>query len=208
MFRPRLAPPSHVSAAVSPSWRTSLYVTCFAQGTAMLAFGFVLPFLPLYLKEIGVTPESAVVFWSGALVASIVPRERLASSMGQLQSSVYVGIAAGPVMGGVIAQAVGIRAVVLATGIRTERCSIPVAPSRTRHLLRRPDPGDQRHRGAVDAARAARLGVRADQRRDRRRQRGGSTTRIDPRRHIWLSIRIHRHIGGAGSTRDLGDRAG
>src|SRR5438046_4917401 len=36
----------------------------------MLAFGFVLPFLPLYLKEIGVTPESAVVFWSGALVTS------------------------------------------------------------------------------------------------------------------------------------------
>jgi len=146
----------------------------------MLAFGFVLPFLPLYPKEIGVTPESAVVFWSGALVtstgvslaifspiwgaladrygrkvmvlrallvggliialmglvqnvgqflvlrilqgmftgtiaaatalvASIVPRERLAASMGQLQTSVYVGIAAGPVMGGVIAQAVGIR---------------------------------------------------------------------------------------------------
>ena len=36
----------------------------------MLAFGFVLPFLPLYLKEIGVSPESAVVFWSGALVTS------------------------------------------------------------------------------------------------------------------------------------------
>src|SRR5256884_4506190 len=44
-----------------------------------------------------------------ALGASIVPRERLAASMGQLQTSVYVGIAAGPVMGGVIAQAVGIR---------------------------------------------------------------------------------------------------
>src|SRR5206468_245672 len=96
-FRP--PPPSHVSGLLSPSWRTSLYVTCVAQATAMLAFGFVLPFLPLYLKEIGVTPESAVVFWSGALVAS----------MGQLQTSVYVGIAAGPVMGGVIAQAVGIR---------------------------------------------------------------------------------------------------
>jgi hypothetical protein len=36
----------------------------------MLAFGFVLPFLPLYLKEIGVRPDSAVVFWSGALVTS------------------------------------------------------------------------------------------------------------------------------------------
>ena len=71
-FRPRLtpAPPSHVSGEVSPSWRTSLYVVCVAQATAMLAFGFVLPFLPLYLKEIGVSPDSAVVFWSGALVTS------------------------------------------------------------------------------------------------------------------------------------------
>jgi DHA1 family multidrug resistance protein-like MFS transporter len=153
----------------------------------MLAFGFVLPFLPLYLKEIGVTPDSAVVFWSGALVtstgislaifspiwgaladrrgrklmvlramlvggliialmglvqnvgqflvlrilqgmftgtiaaatalvASIVPRERLASSMGLLQTSVYVGISAGPVMGGVLAQAVGIRATFFVAG--------------------------------------------------------------------------------------------
>src|SRR5713101_7045834 len=188
-FRPRLkpAPPSHVSAAVSPSWRTSLYVVCVAQATAMLAFGFILPFLPLYLREIGVTPDSAVVFWSGALVTStgislaifspiwgaladrhgrklmvlrsmlvggliialmglvqnveqflvlrilqgvftgtiaaatalvagIVPRERLAWSMGLLQTSVYVGISAGPVLGGVIAQAVGIRGTFFVAG--------------------------------------------------------------------------------------------
>src|SRR5438132_1112101 len=181
-FRPRLnsARPSHVSGDVSPSWRTSLYATCLAQGTAMVAFGFVLPFLPLYLREIGVGPESAVVFWSGtlvtstavalaiaspiwgviadrrgrkvmvlramivggvilalmgavqnvfellglrilqgaftgtiaastALVATTVPRERLAYSMGLLQTSAYLGISAGPVLGGVIAEAVGIR---------------------------------------------------------------------------------------------------
>lgn len=153
----------------------------------MLAFGFVLPFLPLYLKELGVKPESAVVFWSGvlvtstgislaifspiwgsfadrhgrklmviramlvggliialmglvqnvgeflvlrilqgiftgtiaastALVASIVPRERLAASMGILQTSVYVGISAGPVMGGVIAELVGIRGTFFVAG--------------------------------------------------------------------------------------------
>jgi MFS transporter, DHA1 family, multidrug resistance protein len=153
----------------------------------MLAFGFVLPFLPLYLKEIGVSPDSAVVFWSGALVTStgvslaifspiwgaladrhgrkvmvlrsllvggliialmgllqnvgqflvlrilqgmftgtiaaatalvagIVPRERLAVSMGQLQTSVYVGISAGPVLGGVIAQAIGIRGTFFVAG--------------------------------------------------------------------------------------------
>jgi MFS transporter, DHA1 family, multidrug resistance protein len=154
----------------------------------MLAFGFVLPFLPLYLKEIGVSPDSAVVFWSGALVTStgvslaifspiwgaladrhgrkvmvlrsllvggviialmglvqnvgqflilrilqgmftgtiaaatalvagIVPRERLAASMGQLQTSVYVGISAGPVLGGVIAQAIGIRGTFFVAGV-------------------------------------------------------------------------------------------
>src|SRR3981081_2969534 len=68
IFRP--PPPSPVAGLLSPSWQTSLYVTCVAQATAMLAFGFVLPFLPLYLKEIGVRPDSAVVFWSGALVTS------------------------------------------------------------------------------------------------------------------------------------------
>lgn len=169
-----------MSGDISPSWRTSLYLTCLAQAIAMLAFGFVLPFLPLYLREIGVRPDSAVVFWSGALVTSTavslavaspiwgmvadrrgrkvmvlralivggliiglmglvqnvfqflalrilqgiftgtiaastalvatsVPRERLASSMGLLQTSVYVGISAGPVLGGVMAQVVGIR---------------------------------------------------------------------------------------------------
>jgi MFS transporter, DHA1 family, multidrug resistance protein len=153
----------------------------------MLAFGFVLPFLPLYLKEIGVAPESAVVFWSGALVTStgvslaifspiwgaladrhgrklmvlramlvggliialmglvtnvfqflvlrilqgmftgtiaastalvagIVPRERLAASMGLLQTSVYVGISAGPVVGGAIAEVVGIRGTFFVAG--------------------------------------------------------------------------------------------
>lgn len=153
----------------------------------MLAFGFILPFLPLYLKELGVTPDSAVVFWSGALVtstgislaifspiwgaladrrgrkvmvlramivggliialmglvqnvgeflvlrilqgmftgtiaastalvASIVPRDRIAYSMGLLQTSVYVGISAGPVLGGVIAQVVGIRGTFFVAG--------------------------------------------------------------------------------------------
>jgi DHA1 family multidrug resistance protein-like MFS transporter len=46
---------------------------------------------------------------STALVATTVPRERLAYSMGLLQTSAYLGISAGPVLGGVIAQAVGIR---------------------------------------------------------------------------------------------------
>lgn len=153
----------------------------------MLAFGFVLPFLALYLKELHVQPERAVVLWSGALVAgtaialavasplwgvladrrgrramvlrsmfiggvivalmslvqnveqflvlrilqgiftgtvaastalvaTVVPRDRLASSMGLLQTSVYLGIAGGPVLGGFIAEAVGIRGTFVVSG--------------------------------------------------------------------------------------------
>jgi len=189
-FRPKLAraAPSHVSEGVSPSWRTSLYATCFAQLTAMLGFGFVLPFLALYLKELGVEGDQAVELWSGALVAStalalalfspiwgaladrhgrkpmvlramiagglvlagmglvqnvfellglrllqgavtgtvaastalvatIVPRERLAYGMGLLQTSIYLGISGGPVVGGVIAEAVGIRGTFIVAGV-------------------------------------------------------------------------------------------
>lgn len=153
----------------------------------MVAFGFVLPFLALYLKELHVEPERAVVLWSGALVAgtaialalaspvwgvladrrgrrimvlramfiggviialmglvqnveqflvlrvlqgiftgtvaastalvaTIVPRDRLASSMGLLQTSAYLGIAAGPTLGGLIAELVGIRGTFLVAG--------------------------------------------------------------------------------------------
>ncbi|HYM50312.1 MAG TPA: MFS transporter [Candidatus Limnocylindrales bacterium] len=189
-FRPRIirAAPSHTSEALSPSWRTSLYATCFAQMTAMLAFGFVLPFLALYLKELGVQSDRAIELWSGALVAStavslaifspvwgaladrrgrklmvlramiaggfvlaamgfvqnvfellglrilqgavtgtvaastalvstIVPKDRLAYSMGLLQTSIYLGISGGPVVGGVIAEAVGIRGTFIVAGI-------------------------------------------------------------------------------------------
>lgn len=153
----------------------------------MLAFGFVLPFLALYLKELHVGSERAVVLWSGALVsgtaialalaspvwgvladrrgrrlmvlramliggvliaamslvqnpvqflvlrilqgaftgtvaastalvATIVPRDRLASSMGLLQTSAYLGIAGGPPLGGLVAEAVGIRGTFVVAG--------------------------------------------------------------------------------------------
>jgi DHA1 family multidrug resistance protein-like MFS transporter len=153
----------------------------------MLAFGFVLPFLALYLKELHVGSERAVVLWSGALVsgtaialalaspvwgvladrrgrrlmvlrsmvvggvlialmslvqnveqflvlrilqgaltgtvaastalvATIVPRDRLAPSMGLLQTSVYLGIAGGPVLGGLVAEVVGIRGTFVVAG--------------------------------------------------------------------------------------------
>lgn len=154
----------------------------------MIAFGFVLPLLPLYLKQLHVETDRAVVLWSGALttstavalaitspiwgavadrrgrklmvlramlvggcvvglmglvqdvwqflglrilqgvftgtvaastalVATSVPRDRLAYSMGLLQTSVFVGIAGGPVLGGIIAEVVGIRGTFIVAGL-------------------------------------------------------------------------------------------
>jgi DHA1 family multidrug resistance protein-like MFS transporter len=154
----------------------------------VLGFAFVLPFLPLYLKQLHVESESAIVIWSGvllastavtlaifspiwgavadrrgrklmvlramllgalvvalmgfvenvwqllalralqgaaagtvaastALVASSVPRDRLAHSMGLLQTSMYLGISVGPLLGGVLAEAFGIRATFLIAGM-------------------------------------------------------------------------------------------
>jgi len=177
-----------VSAAVSLSWPTTLYATCATQATATVAFGFILPLVPLYLKQLHVETDRAIVLWSGALatstavalavaspiwgavadrrgrrlmvlramliggcvvglmglaqnvwqflglrilqgiftgtvaastalVATSVPRDRLASSMGLLQTSVFVGIAGGPVLGGVVAEVVGIRGTFIIAGL-------------------------------------------------------------------------------------------
>ncbi len=53
---------------------------------------------------------------STALVATSVPRDRLAQSIGLLQTGAYLGIAGGPVLGGVIAEAVGIRGTFVVAG--------------------------------------------------------------------------------------------
>ena len=42
------------------SWRRTFVTLCAAQAMAMLAFGMALPFLPLYVQELGITdPRSA-----------------------------------------------------------------------------------------------------------------------------------------------------
>jgi DHA1 family multidrug resistance protein-like MFS transporter len=154
----------------------------------MLGFGFVLPFLALYVKQLGVSSERAVELWSGilvastavalavaapvwgslsdrhgrklmvlramllgglilaltgfvvnvyqflalrvlqgvftgtvaastALVATICPRERIAYSVGLLQTSIYAGISGGPLLGGLIAQALSIRGTFVIGGL-------------------------------------------------------------------------------------------
>jgi DHA1 family multidrug resistance protein-like MFS transporter len=155
----------------------------------MVGFTFVLPFLPLFIKQdLGVHPLAAVELWAGvgatstaicvalfspiwgaladrtgrrlmviramiagglavalmaavtnvyqlvglriaqgiftgtiaastALVATSVPRTRIGFALGLLQTSIYVGISGGPLLGGLTAQAVGRRPTFLLAGL-------------------------------------------------------------------------------------------
>ncbi|MHB0871708.1 MAG: MFS transporter [Chloroflexota bacterium] len=42
----------------------------FANGLMMMGFVVIMPFIPLYVQELGVTDPSATVFWSGAIFAA------------------------------------------------------------------------------------------------------------------------------------------
>ncbi|MBJ7604442.1 MAG: MFS transporter [Candidatus Dormibacteraeota bacterium] len=48
-----------------PDWRRNLAVLWVAQFTAILGFAFAFPFLPLYLKDLGVHRQDQLAFFSG-----------------------------------------------------------------------------------------------------------------------------------------------
>jgi len=51
-------------------WKKNLYSLWIAQFTAAVGLSMVIPFLPLYLKELGVTDLDAVKIWSGVLFSA------------------------------------------------------------------------------------------------------------------------------------------
>lgn len=51
-------------------WRATLCVMFIAQLLSIVGFSFVLPFIPFYIRELGVTDEKMVPFWTGILGAS------------------------------------------------------------------------------------------------------------------------------------------
>jgi MFS family permease len=57
-----LAPES----GVNPYWRRNLYVCLFGSFVNMAGMTILLPFLPNYVRDLGVTDDKAVVFWSAA----------------------------------------------------------------------------------------------------------------------------------------------
>ena len=65
-------------AGVNPHWRRNLYVCIFGSFVNMAGMTILLPFLPNYVRDLGVTNEKDIVFWSAAafsasfLAASLV----------------------------------------------------------------------------------------------------------------------------------------
>jgi MFS family permease len=53
------------SARNAPYWRRNLIVCVFGSFTTLVSLSMLLPFLPLYVQQLGVSSTSAVVQWSG-----------------------------------------------------------------------------------------------------------------------------------------------
>lgn len=51
------------------SWRKNLYILCGTQFLGMMAMNLVVPFLPFYLRELGVTDADELARWSGLVFA-------------------------------------------------------------------------------------------------------------------------------------------
>jgi hypothetical protein len=50
----------------SAHWRRNLLVCFFGSFTTIVAMTLLLPFLPLYVEQLGVKNQAAIVQWSGA----------------------------------------------------------------------------------------------------------------------------------------------
>jgi len=50
-------------------WRRNLYIIWAAQFLAMMGMNLVVPFLPFYIRELGVTDPEALVTWTGLVYA-------------------------------------------------------------------------------------------------------------------------------------------
>lgn len=65
------APPAHAARDVEeeafPHWRRNLAVCACGSFTTLVAMTLMLPFLPLYVEQLGVRDPAAIVQWSGAL---------------------------------------------------------------------------------------------------------------------------------------------
>ena len=52
-------------------WRRTLYTIWFTEFIAIVGFSFVLPFIPYYIQELGVTDAQQVVLWTGIATSAM-----------------------------------------------------------------------------------------------------------------------------------------
>lgn len=168
------------------AWRRNLLATVATVFVVFTAFAFVLPFLPLFVRELGVRDERKVALWAGVLIGvspllagllapvwgrladrygqkkmaaralfsyvvllllssavtdvwqllatrvgiglfggigplglamatSLAPRDETGRAVGQVQAAQILSAAVGPVMGGLMADTIGIRATFVVT---------------------------------------------------------------------------------------------
>nr|WP_294529515.1 MFS transporter [uncultured Rhodopila sp.] len=178
---------SDIEQAGTAHWQRNLWVCVFGSFTTIVAMTLLLPFLPLYVEQLGVSDHAAIVQWSGVaygatfltaamfaplwgrlgdqygrklmliraslgmavamsliglsqnvyqlvglrllagllggyssgstvLVATQTPRAQTAWALGVMASGIMAGNLAGPLIGGVLPQLVGIRMTFLAAG--------------------------------------------------------------------------------------------
>ncbi len=53
-----------------PAWQQTLIVVWIAEFVALIGFAMVMPFLPFYVQDMGVTDEAQIKFWSGLLFSA------------------------------------------------------------------------------------------------------------------------------------------
>ncbi len=69
-----------------PRWQRTLYACWVAQFLSIIGFSFVMPFMPFFVRSLGVTTEARVAIWSGLLVTA-------SGLMGALFAPIWGGLA-------------------------------------------------------------------------------------------------------------------
>src|SRR5206468_245492 len=62
------APPLVIALLPREAWRRNQLVVCVAVFMVFMGFAFVLPFLPLYVRDLGVSSDEAAATWAGVLI--------------------------------------------------------------------------------------------------------------------------------------------
>lgn len=57
----------HEEDSFNPAWKRNLAVCVFGSFTTIVAMTLLLPFLPLYVQQLGVSEPAAIARWSGAI---------------------------------------------------------------------------------------------------------------------------------------------